>query len=265
MNKKTVFRNKAVACTALVAFALLCSTSCTKPIDGAQNRPLDYALQVIPDIHEVMPHDLLEAMSAIPDTINGQPVIINALHFGDNPPILSIDSLGFAQTPDEVIYKKLFLPSDSTKIFANMANASFFHAVDWFRFYDQHRGVAKFNFKHVNEDDYQSTGRYYIEYANVIDSVFIMGSDSFFTAYLKIKRQLENTYGIEERGSTESLIISGKVTSQGVTDLYYAIKIEDYDNPTVPGFDSMNYNDIAIFYIENLPFVYWNPDQHYNN
>lgn len=279
MNKKNRFRRKALTLTTLAACSLFFAASCQKQtlkpedltqeeLESINQHVIDYALQVIPDIHDVMPTDLIKAMDSIPtgNTLpNGQPEIISALHFGDNPPTLYKDSLGFVQGEGEVIRKKVFIPSDSTKIFSLMQNSEVFHAIDWFRFYDQHRGIAKFDFKHVNEDHYNTTGSYYIEYANVIDSVFIMGENPYFTAFFTLKRLNENSYGLDHRDSSEYFIISGKVTAQGVKELYYGVKIKGYDHPTSPGYDSMNYNDIAVFYIDNLPFTYWDPSHHYNN
>ena len=225
---------------------------------------IDYALQVIPDIHKVIPSDLVYYMDSIYYMDhNGDDSIVSALHFGDNPPVF--DTLGFAQTAGSMILKKHFIPSDPNKVYSVMANSNSFLARDWFRFYDQHRGVAKFNFKHVNQDDYSTSGMYYIEYANT-DTVFIMGQDTCFTAYFTIKRQLETSYSvIQERGSNEYYVISGIITQEGIKDLYYGIKIKSYDNPTDPGNDSMNYDDIAVFKIENLPYTYWDPSQHYSN
>lgn len=252
MNKKTVFRNKAVACTALVAFALLCSTSCTKPIDGAQNRPLDYALQVIPDIHEVMPHDLLEAVG------------VEKLHFGDNPPKLSLDSLGFARKP-AVIYD--YIKYDSTTSYSLIVGEPKFYTF-FFKFSDQHRGIAKYDFKCQYIDSIYGgvDHQYYIEYAHVEDSVFIMGDAPYFTAYFNQNRIKESSIStIVDYGSHEATILTGEVTPTGIKDLYYAMKITGYDNPVDAGDRCLNINDIVIFYIEFLPFRYWDPTQHYNN
>lgn len=237
---------------ALFVLAMLGTTSCQKP-DVHSNQPLDYALQVIPDIHEVMPMDFLETMSSL-----------NALHFGDNPPALQIDSLGFVKR-DALV--KEFIKADSTSEY-NLIVGEIKKYTNYFLFHDQHRGVAKYDYKCVNLDTVYGgvSHQYYIEYADVTDSVFIMGNKPFFTAYFTQKRHKEsNLPTITDYGSHEYVILSGEVTSTGVKNLYYGLKIKGYDNPADAGYACLNINDIVVFYIDFLPFRYWDPSQHYNN
>jgi hypothetical protein len=239
--------------TALILAGLLSIgiAACQKVDPSDPNLPLDYALQDIPDIHDVIPIDLLEAIGE------------NHLHFGDNPPSLMKDSLGFARKPSIVLNYIKADPNSNYEIIVGEPK----QYTTYFRFYDQHRGVAKYDYKCVHIDTIYGGvfHQYVIEFANVADSVFIMGEKPYFTAYLTQNRHKENNVStIVDNGSHEYVVLSGEVTETGIKNLYFGLKIKGYDNPISAGIDCLNIDDIVVFYIEFLPFKYWNPNQHYN-
>lgn len=251
---------------------LLCTTSCTKPIDGALNEPLDYALQVIPDIHEVMPRDLVKAMTAIPDTVGGQPVTHNALHFGDNPPsLVFMDNdtlLGFMK---DFFLQKVYIPVDSTCAYASTFYPNKpLQSINCFLFHDQHRGVAKYDFKENYIKINEGPNNYAYETAHLTDSVFIMGEGNDFTAYYTQKRSFvasPNNQNPNYMNPSEYVILSGTVTATGIKNLFFGKKIKNYDNPDpiLIGNRYPNINDILIYYKDFVPFAYWDPNHHYNN
>lgn len=232
--------------------------SCQKDnVEPTTNQPLDYALQVIPDIHEVMPMDLIKEMNNL-----------GALHFGDNPPKVFKTTatgdtiLGFSARVMEVVH---YIQSDTTKLYV-LDSGTIRPYTNYFRFHDQHRGIAKYDFKCGYIDS--GPDNYICETAHVFDSVFIMGSGNMFTAYLTQKRTKEHSsnYNPDKPGEREAVILSGEVTSSGIKNFYFGMKIKSYDNPADAGINYPNINDIAIFKSsENiLPFSYWDPYQ-YNN
>lgn len=243
----------ALCLTALIATFFVFTVSCQKEDDTpATSEPLDYALQVIPDIHEVMPADLLEAIGE------------ENLHFGDNPPRLLIDSLGFIKKPAII---QNYIQADTNSVYTLRIGEPKFYTF-CFRFTDQHRGIAKYDYKCQYIDTIYGgvMHEYYIEYANVQDSVFIMGDAPYFTAYFHQNRQKESSVPtIVDYGAHEATILTGEVTDTGIKNFYYGMKITGYDNPAGAGIDCLNIGDIVIFYIDFLPFRYWDPSHHYNN
>ena len=197
------FRKKALTITAITACSLFFVASCKKyeEPEPTTEDSIDYALQVIPDIHDwaekLNAKDLVEAMNSIPfDTIiNGQNTTINicALHFGDNPPDLykKLDDniYGFIK---DLFVVKMYIPSNPSCIYSHgdpsipnsqpsMYVGRLFPWPYCFHFHDQHRGVAKCdfksNFRDIGPDDY------IFEIAHITEDVFIMGEGNFFTAY----------------------------------------------------------------------------------
>ena len=249
----------------VVAFV---ATSCQKQFneEDVKGKTLDYALQVIPDIHEVIPMDLIETMNSL-----GQ------LHFGDTPPdIFKTDNtddqnerfLGFAE---ESVMVVRYIKSDTSTVY-ELDSGLIRPYTNYFRFYDQHRGVAKFDF----ECSYIDMGidNYICEISHVTDSVFIMGHDGrYFTAYFKQKRTKEYSpmYNPEDPGEREAVILTGEVTNEGIRNLYFGMKIIGYDNTAaasiLAGDRIPNKNDILVFKsIDNfLPFIYWDPYAYSNN
>lgn len=271
-------RKKALAFTAIAACSLFYTTSCQKYKEPTAEQLedaelVDYALQVIPDIHVELADaiDLLNIMDTIPveTTVNGQNITSykSALHFGDNPPNLfkveDNKNIGFAGTP---IVRLLYLPSDPNYEWT-MTTGQPMPYTEYLRITDQHRGVAKLDYKRVYMDiTYGDIHQYYIEYANV-DQVFIMGEYPYFTIYFTQKRIKENSAdpnNDSDYGSNEYVVISGELTSTGIKDYYFGMKIKQYD---LPGFEGNGYNvnDIDLVHIDFLPFTYWDPSEHFNN
>jgi hypothetical protein len=271
-------RKKALAFTAIAACSLFYTTSCQKYEEPTAEQLedaelVDYALQVIPDIHVELADaiDLLNIMDTIPveTTVNGQNITSykSALHFGDNPPNLfkveDNKNIGFSGTP---IVRLLYLPSDPNYEWT-MTTGQPMPYTEYLRITDQHRGVAKLDYKRVYMDiTYGDIHQYYIEYANV-DQVFIMGEYPYFTIYFTQKRIKENSAdpnNDSDYGSNEYVVISGELTSTGIKDYYFGMKIKQYD---LPGFEGNGYNvnDIDLVHIDFLPFTYWDPSEHFNN
>lgn len=273
------FRKKALAFTAIAACSLFYTTSCQKYEDPTAQQLdeadlVDYALQVIPTIHEVMSdaNDLLNVMDTIPQVVtnaNGEVIhtYISALHFGDNPPdLFKLEdgvNLGFSGTP---IVRLKYLPSDPNYEWT-MTTGQPMPYTEYLLVKDQHRGVAKLNYKRVYMDvTYGDLHQYYIEYADV-DEVFIMGEKPYFTIYYTQKRIKENSADPNNEfdyGSNEYVVISGELTSTGIKDYYFGMKIKQYD---LPGFSGNGYNekDIDLIHIDFLPFTNWDPSEHYNH
>lgn len=235
---------------------------------------LDYAIQSIPSIDTVMPADLVSIMGP-------------HLHFGDNPPVLyqmNVDSVvGFyAKNPTLLDYYAV----DSTAVFSSWCfvvdpatGNNSLPAVkdywDFFLFHDQHRGIAKVDYKCLYMDETYVIGGENInirvfDKANSSDSVFIMGNSTEFTAYYHQFR--ERVVSIPENspipvpqnypnpGSHEAVILTGTITETGVKDVYYGIKFLAYDNPSGAGISFSNIGDIIVFHYDFIPFAYWNPN-----
>jgi hypothetical protein len=239
----------------------------------------DYAIQSIPSIDEVMPADLIAIMGP-------------HLHFGDNPPLLyktSINSiLGFsAKKPILLDYYavdsssqfcQLYFPHnpEHPEIVTTLPTEK--NNSDFFLFHDQHRCIAQVDYKCVYVDTLLPIGsdfvelRYY-DIVNTTDSVFVMGNSNYFTAYFHQHRYKQEyylspnaaTYNIYMPhpviyGSHEAVIMSGKITNDGVEDLFFAIKFIGYDDPSGAGDRCANIGDIIVYHHDYLPFSYWNPN-----
>lgn len=223
------------------------------------DQPLDYALQVIPDIHEVMPMDLVEAMGS------------EHLHFGDNPPAIITP---FYNANDVVRLTDFVHNTDynPNSAYTKPDSTEYAHRYT-FAFSGQHRGVLeKFSFvrdfRFENAPEYG--GSYYHEYSNVDEEIFVMGNAPYFTAYLThvIKRESNSElivshmsdYEIER---TESVIMSGKVTANGIEQFRIGIRVEGYSytsaNQGASGLPEIH--DMFIYdMLEPMPF-----DTAYNN
>lgn len=276
------FRKKALAITAIAACSLFFVASCQKhedlnptpeELDTINAHSIDYALQVIPDIHEVIPMDLIEAMNAVHDTINGTPTVVCALHFGDNPPSLVFkqnDSLlGFMK---DVFIVKEYLPIDPSCGYRYICYPGKPQlSTNCFRFHDQHRGIAQVDYKYnYIKPEQEGPNNYAYELSIVSDSVFIMGEGNNFTVYYSQKRSFEaspNNDNPNYMYPSEYVILSGTVTNGGISNLYFGTKIKNYDNPDpiVIGERFQNVNDILITHKEFVPFQYWDPNQSFTN
>lgn len=290
------YRKKTLVFTTIAVCSLFFVTSCKKyeePKPTSENS-IDYALQVIPDIHnwakgdQFDATDLVEAMNSIPATINGQQTTISALHFGDNPPVLSKiqndgSLLGFI-TQGKVV--GVNPPPQNTPKIAYMQSKKYipygpsFPAVEegnydircyHFRFHDQHRGIAQCDYKSVYIDE--GPDNYLYEIAHTTDPVFIMGEGDAFTAYYYIttEKKMSTFFSsiTTDNGPHMAVILSGRVSDNGIYDVYYGYKVLSYKNPPVsdPYLPPMvaNVNDIIILspLIDTVPFSYWDPNFSY--
>ena len=287
------FRKKALAFSALAACSLFFVASCKKyeePNPTSANS-IDYALQVIPDIHkwaeEINAIDLVEAMNSIPATIDGHETTISALHFGDNPPVLSKiqdgSLLGFVtqgkvvgvnpppQNTPKIAYmqSKKYIPCGPS--FPSVEEGNYDIRCYHFRFHDQHRGIAQCDYKSVYIDE--GPDNYLYEIAHTTDPVFIMGEGDAFTAYYYITttKKMSTFFSsiTTDNGPHMAVILSGKVSDNGIYDVYYGYKVLSYDNPPAsdPNLPPMvaNVNDIIVLspLIETIPFSYWDPNFSY--
>lgn len=233
---------------ATLSLLLLAATACQK---AADDRPLDYSVQVIPDIAMVLQghEDLIAAMDSI-----------EQLFFGDQPPKLyTIDTTEGRLDTITGFFGMLdflgFLPSTPEHINLNPPNGGEYH----FRFYDQHRGIAKFDYENTRPNanpNLPST----TSYTHVTDSVFIMGYSNYFTAYFTLKKEMK---GYENNGTALAVILSGKVQEDGIHDMYYGYKIIAYDNSPLPQYSHIN--DIYLYKKDFMPFVAWEPEQTNND
>lgn len=226
------------------------SVSCNKEIDPDSPMPLDYALQTIPPIDEVIPADLIQAMSPY-------------LNFGDNPPRIdtcfcALDSLYLAQ----FIHNTDIDPTSSY----NPVPQTITYPRHDFRFHGQHRGVADL-YQYQRTYGPLSPGTEIIIYENatVKDNVYIMGSGNKFTAYFRqsAKKRIEPEGSINisdfDIVREESVIITGQITSTGITDFHIGTRTESYDRESVMIGTSGNnpqVHDILIFdyFGRTLPF-----------
>lgn len=276
------FRKKAWAFTAIAACSLLFATSCQKyeelnptpeELDTINAHSIDYALQVIPDIHEVIPMDLLEAMNAVHDTINGVPTVICALHFGDNPPSLVFKQdeslLGFMK---DVFIVKEYIPIDPNCGYRlSCYPGKHLLPTNCFRFHDQHRGIAQVDYKYnYIKPEQEGPNNYAYELAIVSDSVFIMGEGNDFTVYYSQTRSFEASQNNDNPNymrPSEYVVLSGTVTNGGISNLYFGTKIREYGNPDpiLIGDRYQNVNDILVIHKDFVPFQYWDPNQSFTN
>jgi hypothetical protein len=284
------FRKKALAITAIAACSLFFVASCKKyadlnltpeELDSIKAQSIDYALQVIPDIHNVIPLDLIEAMNAVPDNINGKDTTICALHFGDNPPdlfkIIDTTTFGFTFERDSIgitpngdiqygyaILKK-YVPY-GPPVSSLVEDSTYYLRPFYYLFHDQHRGIAQLDFKdqHYDHPDY-----YVYDIAHRTDSVFIMGEKPYFTAYYNITLERKHSPGINplDNGPRLAVILSGKITDNGIKELYYGYKVLSYTIPLDPSLNLPlpNVKDILVItpLVRTAPFQYWDPNHSY--
>lgn len=228
----------------ILSLLFLAATSCQKL---KEFEPLDYSVQVIPDIASILKghENLVSTMDSI-----GQ------LYFGDQPPMLYIidTTNGKSDTIrwfSGTLEFKGFIPSSPEHQDYNQPNGGEYH----FKFYDQHRGVAKFDYENVrpNSNPYLPPTT---SYTHVTDSVFIMGHGSHFTAYFTLKQEMKD---VPDRGTTLAVILSGEVQGNGIRDFHYGYKIIGYDNSPLPQYSHID--DIYLYEKDFMPFVDWEPEQ----
>ena len=195
---------------------------------------LDYAIQSIPSIDIIIPHELIAEMGS-------------NLHFGDNPPF--IDSLSF----NSLRLKHFIHNSDHPEIPYNtdlmyyQTDSQLITTKFQFKFYGQHRGVFDScnylrNIGPINMPDPTNPPPivyYYYEYANIHDSIFIMGNGNDFTIYYHQSQRrrvhpatemYNNVVGGMDLISKQSVIISGTISEQGdINDFHFGYRIEQYN------------------------------------
>lgn len=183
---------------------------------------LDYALQVIPPIDSIIPVELIKAMG-------------DYLYFGDTPPKIDF----CFSLPDSIMLHTLIKANPD-------GHYNFDNEETWpkpcpsdtnsFLFERQHRCVAE---SHYYECRFYDGSIYY--HATVEGSVFIMGHDDYFTAYFhqiwKPSSTFEN-YSLSGLNSRrESVIMSGKIGTEGIEEFQWGRLIESYDPADFPKID----------------------------
>ena len=218
---------------------------------------LDYALQVIPSIDQVIPADLIAEMGPY-------------LHFGDAPP--RIDTCFYLKDSIQVARFIHNQDIDPTSSFSFLEGQWIHYRQHNFKWHGQHRCVAdRYHYTRLVGDSIQFLPNVYyriFENASVTDSIFVMGEGDKFTAYFhqEVKRAMEpdeqfssfiRDYDLVRK---ESVILSGRITSGGVADFHYGVRIEGYNKYSasigVEG-GSPNVHDIIIYdYPTVCPFEY---------
>ena len=223
--KKHLFRSLVLIC------GLTLFSSCMKMKDDPKNNEtVYYAYQQIPNINEFMPQTLLNAFS-------------DYLYYGDEPPKIEGSYIA-----DNIWITDAILAQGSPW----MAPITSIPTPQYFEFYDQHKGIAKLNFKYpkgtptdytyfVERSDPDSTyavvtanpgffiddtiapsyfkeGNYQKENFN---TVYIMGHDPYFTIYYYEIRDIKS-----KAQPLNAVIFSGRI------DKEIAVTIDTTNNVT---------------------------------
>lgn len=231
--KKHLFRTLVFIC------GLALFTSCMKD-DPKNNETVYYAYQYIPNINEFMPQTLLNAFS-------------NYLYYGDEPPKIE----GSFVVDNIWITDAILSPGSPW-----MAPITSIPTPQYFEFYEQHKGIAKLNFKYpkgtpsdytyfVERSDPDSTyavvtadpeffindtiAPSYFKNDNYkkedFNTVYIMGNDPYFTVYyyeirdIKSKAQPLNAVIFSGRMDKEITVVNDTVNQ--VTDTVVKPVIKD--------------------------------------
>lgn len=176
---------------------------------------LDYALQVIPPIDSIIPVELIAAMG-------------DYLHFGDNPPKIEFC---FTIPQGHLFLDTLIRPNPEEQYGSNPITNPITLQYNTFIFERQHRCIAE---SHYYERCNWENGTYgFFYYANVSDSIFIMGHDNYFTAYFhQTWRAWKNMAGLpylDNLTRRESVIMSGKIDEGGIKDFHWGMLVDSYD------------------------------------
>ena len=217
--KKHLFRTLVFIC------GLALFSSCMKD-DPKNNETVYYAYQQIPNINEFMPQTLLNAFS-------------NYLYYGDEPPKIE----GSFVVDNIWITDAILSPGSPW-----MAPITSIPTPQYFEFYEQHKGIAKLNFKYpkgtpsdytyfVERSDPDSTyavvtadpeffindtiAPSYFKNDNYkkedFNTVYIMGNDPYFTVYyyeirdIKSKAQPLNAVIFSGRMDKEITVVNDTV------------------------------------------------------
>ena len=231
--KKHLFRTLVFIC------GLALFSSCMKD-DPKNNETVYYAYQQIPNINEFMPQTLLNAFS-------------NYLYYGDEPPKIE----GSFVVDNIWITDAILSPGRPW-----MAPITSIPTPQYFEFYEQHKGIAKLNFKYpkgtpsdytyfVERSDPDSTyavvtadpeffindtiAPSYFKNDNYkkedFNTVYIMGNDPYFTVYyyeirdIKSKAQPLNAVIFSGRMDKEITVVNDTVNQ--VTDTVVKPVIKD--------------------------------------
>ncbi|MBO7617736.1 MAG: hypothetical protein J6T22_11070 [Bacteroidales bacterium] len=231
--KKHLFRTLVFIC------GLALFSSCMKD-DPKNNETVYYAYQQIPNINEFMPQTLLNAFS-------------NYLYYGDEPPKIE----GSFVVDNIWITDAILSPGSPW-----MAPITSIPTPQYFEFYEQHKGIAKLNFKYpkgtpsdytyfVERSDPDSTyavvtadpeffindtiAPSYFKNDNYkkedFNTVYIMGNDPYFTVYyyeirdIKSKAQPLNAVIFSGRMDKEITVVNDTVNQ--VTDTVVKPVIKD--------------------------------------
>ena len=176
---------------------------------------LDYAIQSIPSIDEVIPADLIAAMGEY-------------LQFGDTPP--RIDTCFSAI---DFITLDTLIQNDPSEAYSFSEQPQTFpYPKNTFLFENQHRCIVeKHYYERCNYPDY-----FYYS-ADAADSIFVMGHDNCFTVYFKqtwkawIHPDLAGLDNLRNVTRRESIILCGKICPEGITDFHWGMCVESY-NPS---------------------------------
>lgn len=214
---------------------------------------LDYALQVIPPIDKIMPHQLLVAMGSF-------------LHFGDNPP--SIDS---TFVTDHVRLAR-FIPNDPSTTYFKQDSTYTNDQLLTLRISGQHRCVADSAlFVHHWGEIYEGSGIFFYEDSKSNDSIFIMGDGDLFTVFYRhtAKKRMEpdeqyahmiSDYYVQRK---ESFIVTGRLTDQGIADCRIGTCVESYseDSPRIGMYNGLPaIHDIIVYDFPNIILRYATPN-----
>jgi len=202
---------------------------------------LDYALQVIPSIDSVMPEELVAVMGPF-------------LNFGDNPP--RIDTCFFS---DSLRLAQFIHNTDNPATTYFLLAPQYFSNKFSYRYYGQHRGITdSCNYKRAYGDISYGLGYYMFEIASTQDDIYIMGSGDSFTIYYQqtCKKTMEPDESLSNYISdyyahrNESVIITGRVTPQGIADFHLGMRVEGYSEQS-PRIGELHYlpaiHDIFIY------------------
>lgn len=242
--------NKAFRFLLISGLVAISCASCQKKIDPSLPQPLDYALQVIPSIDAVMPDELIAIMGPY-------------LHFGDNPP--RIDTCFYA---DSIRLARFVHNIDDTTTTYFLLDSQYFSNKFTYRYYGQHRGIAdSCLYERSYGDISYGLGYYMYENGTANDNIYIMGDGDGFTIYYRqtCKKRMEPDESLSSYISDynvhreESIIITGRVTPQGIADFRMGMCVEGYSEQS-PRIGLLHFlpakHDIFIYDYPNNYFRY---------
>lgn len=140
--------------TVLALIGLISLSSCLKD-EPENNKTIFYAYQQIPNINDYMPQSLLLAMGE------------NSLYYGDEPPMIE----GSFTTDNTFVSLVQLIPESHW-----LMNEGGIQGYRYFKFYDQHMGIAKLNYLYYNMD---ASNTFTIIERSSNDSTYILSKDYF--------------------------------------------------------------------------------------